>query len=503
MKLHRRKKIIFVLLCANTLFVLLLYYFISVRGSVSEFPQSVKYSWNLDIEELIVSHLTFVLREFEYFDNDVVNTISHLRKLIPNCKIVVITDTVPYPPIDFKRSNVNHHVLELNPENSYLDYSPSSVISTEYVIFIPDGARISGTLELWNALQQFRMAKFVRAFAIKADTEELTCPGIQFNLRKWSLTLTEFEGTEGMCDSVQGVQAILMKSKHLQELSLPFQTPLAKSLYIQFVFKRWKTMVYDTETVFKKRIEFKDPHSAWKHKHLEESKWRTLLHKLQIKHVHHILDIDKKKDFYYGCTKNTERCFGTVINNVPDFIVRGRWTPPCCLKALRETAQHVFKILESVSVRYWLEGGSLLGAARHGNIIPWDYDVDIGIYLQDVKKVKGLVEAKKSSYVDDGGFVWEKAKEGDFYKVRYSEMNRNHIDIFPFFSRNGTMTKNTWIKTHRQDTEFPEHFLKPLTHISFIGVNVSAPNNVKEFLEFKFGKGVIENPKYPDDKNVH
>ena len=37
------------------------------------------------------------------------------------------------------------------------------------------------------------------------------------------------------------------------------------------------------------------------------------------------------------------------------------------------------------------------------------------------------------------------------------------LDIFPFYEKNGIMTKNTWFKTHRQDSEFPAHYLKPLT----------------------------------------
>ena len=36
------------------------------------------------------------------------------------------------------------------------------------------------------------------------------------------------------------------------------------------------------------------------------------------------------------------------------------------------------------------------------------------------------------------------------------------LDIFPFYEKNGIMTKNTWFKTHRQDSEFPAHYLKPL-----------------------------------------
>ena len=38
--------------------------------------------------------------------------------------------------------------------------------------------------------------------------------------------------------------------------------------------------------------------------------------------------------------------------------------------------------------------------------------------------------------------------------------------------------------------------------LEFVGMNVMVPNNYKEFLEFKFGKGVIENPKYPNSQRV-
>ena len=41
--------------------------------------------------------------------------------------------------------------------------------------------------------------------------------------------------------------------------------------------------------------------------------------------------------------------------------------------------RHVVRSLGAAKVNYWLEGGSLLGAARLKDIIPWDYDVDLGI----------------------------------------------------------------------------------------------------------------------------
>ena len=65
--------------------------------------------------------------------------------------------------------------------------------------------------------------------------------------------------------------------------------------------------------------------------------------------------------FYHAIFQESSRCFGTVVDDTPEYINRDRWTPPCCLDALRKTARHVFRILDSQDVRYWLEGGSLLG----------------------------------------------------------------------------------------------------------------------------------------------
>eukprot|EP00795_Rhopilema_esculentum_P010458 gene10458-19168_t len=208
---------------------------------------------------------------------------------------------------------------------------------------------------------------------------------------------------------------------------------------------------------------------------------------------------------------------------------------------LRETTKHVLNIFEVYNIPYWLEGGSLLGAARSGDIIPWDYDVDIGMYRKDISKIPNLKKAEEGKkVVDEYGFVWEKSREGDFYRVQFSVNNHMHVDIFPFYEKNGIMTKDTWFKTHRQDTEFPAKYLQPLERMRkfmsaykklrkkgteairgalqsyflslrdqnkenskrFVGMDVLVPNNYRKFLEFKFGQGVIENPKYPDSRKV-
>lgn len=447
----------------------------------------------------LTDSITLVIREFEDFENYVTATVKSIIDVLPDLEVLIIADQHPYPPLMLKEfANVRLVILQPNADQSWSLSLPQTYIKSHFLLLLPDAVELINPSNLLGALFYLKQHSYLSSLALTTGRDHVTCLNLHVDLKRWTL-IYENTGPHQECDAVAGEHAILTRTEKFLEFPFAFSRPLTTSFYIQASLRRWKSFIYREPVLVSNRILFTDPHNKWKHKKQMGTRLRNLYKLLQIKKV--VLPGDGHT-MWYGCTKETSRCFGTVINDMPDYIYNGKWTPPCCLEALRVTSKHVFQILDNCKVRYWLEGGSLLGAARSGDIIPWDYDVDIGIYRDDISKCQPLVECEKEKFVDPEGFLWEKATEGDFFRVQYSSSNHMHVDIFPFYSKNGTMTKDTWIQTHRQDTEFPETFLNPLTKIPFAGLMASAPNNIREFLELKFGKGVIENPRFPNSDRV-
>ncbi|XP_054723639.1 ribitol 5-phosphate transferase FKRP-like [Uloborus diversus] len=451
-----------------------------------------------DTDEHLYSKIVFVIREFEYFDNDITETIKSIHDVIPGAKILIISDKIPYPPLTFQGNSKNVHIVNL--KGSILTpiglQQPLNSIDKEHIFIFPDSVRLHNISQVRKMLQlHYKKPKNIIAGRIEGETS--ICLNLNISLRYWTIKYRH-RSERVECNALEGDHVLLVTKSLLLQLGYPFARPLQVSLFIQSTLLRIKTEVIQELSFKKGRNLFTDPHKKWKQSVLEKERKSKLYGDFGIKKI--IYPASKVE--WHGCTKNTARCFGTVLNDMPEYLFEGRWTPPCCLENLRQTARYVFSILNKCEVRYWLEGGSLLGAVRTGDIIPWDYDVDIGIYQDDIKKCEWLKNSLEQSIIDTQGFVWEKAREGDFIRVQFSEANHLHVDIFPFYSRNGTMTKNTWFPTHKQDMEFPEHYLKPLYKIKFVGVITTAPNNYREFLELKFGKGVIENPEYPDPKKM-
>ncbi|KAG7266865.1 hypothetical protein CRUP_026072 [Coryphaenoides rupestris] len=444
--------------------------------------------------------VTVLLREFESFENYVADVARSFLRQRPELPFLAVADTLPYPPLVLPEGGgARLLVLFPSPDQPPQAHRPEFHVQTEFVLLVPDGVELEQGRAVERLIRELEgegggPVRLVAAPVLARSAAQ--CLHLRVSLREWTATYTPAaSGSSGsVCTALQGDAVVLLRTEDLFNLSVPLGRPLFPSLFVQTSLRGWKVKLLDSPLFSARhRPLFSSAHNQWKADTGVKEATGRLMRSFGLKR----LLLPDGKEQWHGCGKETPRCFGTVRDDTPDYLYMERWTPPCCLRALRETAKYVVNILESSGVRYWLEGGTLLGAARHQDIIPWDYDVDLGIYLEDIPNCEQLKNLDAGSLVDAGGYVWERAVEGDFFRVQYSEANHLHVDLWPFYPRNGVMTKDTWTE-HKQDVEFPEHFLQPLVPMAFAGITAYGPNNHRAFLELKFGEGVIENPQYPN-----
>ncbi|XP_044736368.1 fukutin-related protein [Chrysoperla carnea] len=450
----------------------------------------------------ISKSITVVIRQFELYENDVSATVESILSLFPNIQIFIISDDIPYPPLNILYSNTtfskNIHFFNLgvNLNVPLKDRLPLFMINTKYVLFIPDSTRISSKQIIQSLVNELIKNPNDLSVALYSNNKNFGCLKIDLNIREWTLKYSTIVNNNKeksiSCDAVTGKHATLIETQLLKRLTEPFMLPFPETLYVQTAVLNSKVHIINSY-LWDGRSVLHSHHAQLRREQIELSRRKQAFAQLSIKKIikeNGVVD-------WYGCTRDTSRCFGTVFESVPSYLYKNLWTPPCCLAHLRRTARHVFSCLSEAGVRHWLEAGSLLGAMRGGDILPWDYDVDIGINRDDMHKVVWLSRASDRPTTDEQGFVWEKATEGQFFRVHYSKKNRIFVNLFPFYVKNGTMTRDGWFTSHK-NMEFPDYFLHPISSIEFLGKTVPSPNNIRDFLELKFGKGAIENPQYPD-----
>lgn len=104
-------------------------------------------------------------------------------------------------------------------------------------------------------------------------------------------------------------------------------------------------------------------------------------------------------------------------------------------KALLEIVTDFRVICEAVGVDFFLVYGTLLGAARHNNIIPWDDDIDLGMMRSDYEK---LIR-----------YFLENSVEG--YFLYCAETSNEHTQIFSKLVRvDGKYESLSKYYTHRE-----------------------------------------------------
>lgn len=112
-------------------------------------------------------------------------------------------------------------------------------------------------------------------------------------------------------------------------------------------------------------------------------------------------------------------------------------------KLLYETCAQVVAFAQSNNIRYWGAYGTALGAVRHGDIIPWDDDIDLFMPRSDFNKLIALRDSLPKGYTL--GAPGDKDYPFQFIKIydnrttlweyeQYDYVQGVFVDIFPLDS---------------------------------------------------------------------
>lgn len=123
---------------------------------------------------------------------------------------------------------------------------------------------------------------------------------------------------------------------------------------------------------------------------------------------------------------------------------------------LLEMLKYLHEFCIENNIRYYVIGGTLLGAVRHNGFIPWDDDIDVGLPREDYERLIKLFPKKDSRYIlesvysADENFCYSFSKMYDTTTTLIENTTKHlkrgiYIDIFPLDGAGNT--KEEVIKT--------------------------------------------------------
>jgi phosphorylcholine metabolism protein LicD len=167
----------------------------------------------------------------------------------------------------------------------------------------------------------------------------------------------------------------------------------------------------------------------------------------------------------------------------------------------RKVLFDVLDFCDSQNIDYYLEGGTLLGLVRDGELLPWDHDIDLSISVNDVEKFvankkllakKGYRLTSRKIHEDIGGF-----KKGQYrvfkVKKRIPSILKAVLPIFhkymvvaDIFVKADDETHTYW-QAMEKIMRVDKIYYSKYETIKYLGQRIKVPYKYKDYLTEKYG----------------
>lgn len=168
------------------------------------------------------------------------------------------------------------------------------------------------------------------------------------------------------------------------------------------------------------------------------------------------------------------------------------------LNKLYFAIKYLIKQLDLLKIDYFAIGGTLLGAIRHQGLIPWDLDLDVGVfkkeYFEIIKNLKKLnMIDRRYQWVDTKVpgiriYFEEKAIVDIFVLDIYTEDNLGmYVYSGPYINGKPIYTAHKMFPKIKCSKEV----LLPTKKIKFEDTLIRVPNDPIKFLELNYNKDCL------------
>jgi hypothetical protein len=171
-------------------------------------------------------------------------------------------------------------------------------------------------------------------------------------------------------------------------------------------------------------------------------------------------------------------------------------------KVMTEMLREFDRICRKYNIKYWCEGGTLLGVIRNEGWIPYDADIDVGMSQIEYNKFKEIIDNNPGELSDDI-FISEGKIGVDIVKLQHRKWKYIYTEWLPRPSAD--VDKGIQIDIFIRGWESESNSLKwkdedlfPLKERYFEGIKVYVPNNYEKYFETWYGKNWKE--EFPVDK---